>query len=294
MSEILNIKNLVKHYGNVRAVNNISFKIDTGVCFGLLGPNGAGKTTTIEIIEDIISPTSGEILYKGHPRSKQFKEEIGIQFQHTSLLNSLKVLETLETFQKLYTTTYSLDEAIELCHLGDIRDQYNDKISGGQRQRLLLALALINKPQLIFLDEPTTGLDPQSRKNFWDIIENIKKKGKTIILTTHYMEEAEMLCDEIGIMNHGKIVTMGPPSTLIKKHCKDVTVIIPRKGFTTDPNKLHIDYRIARENVEIHTEDINSCIKALLSKNIDLSEMTVRSPNLEDVFLKLTGKKLRE
>ncbi|MDH3884554.1 MAG: ABC transporter ATP-binding protein, partial [Desulfobacterales bacterium] len=196
MEPILEVKNLVKKYDAVVAVDGVSFAIRQGVCFGLLGPNGAGKTTTIEVIEDVIPPTAGEILYKGKSRSSSFREEVGIQFQSTALLNLLTVRETLQTFQSLFTKTNTIEELVELCRLGEFLDQYNDKISGGQRQRFLLALALINRPELLFLDEPSTGLDPQARRNLWDLIQGINAEGKTLILTTHYMEEAQHLCDE--------------------------------------------------------------------------------------------------
>ena len=222
MPSLIEVKNLTKRYDKVLAVNGISFTIQPGTCFGLLGPNGAGKTTTIEVIEDIIRPTSGDILYKGKPRSNSFRAEVGIQFQQTALLAFLTVYETLETFQSLYPDTYDLQELIELCHLQDFLDQFNDRISGGQQQRFMLALALVNKPELVFLDEPSTGLDPQARRNLWNIVQNIKAKGKTIVLTTHYMEEAQHLCDEIAIMDYGSIIARGSPDELIKEYCQGV------------------------------------------------------------------------
>jgi ABC-2 type transport system ATP-binding protein len=246
MPALLEIVNLVKKYKTLTAVDNISFSIPQGVCFGLLGPNGAGKTTTIEIMEDVISPTSGEILYKGQPRSANFREEVGIQFQKTELLSWLTIEETLKTFQSLYRTSSSLEDVIGMCQLNDIRAQYNDKVSGGQRQRLFLALALINDPDLLFLDEPSTGLDPQARHNLWDIILKIREKGKTIVLTTHYMEEAQKLCDDIAIMDHGRIIARGTPEYLIDTYCTD-------------------------------------CVTDGL-----------RPPDLEDVFIRLTGRGLRD
>lgn len=246
MSALLEILNLVKKYKTLTAVDDISFSIPQGVCFGLLGPNGAGKTTTIEILEDVISPTSGKVLYKGQPRSFAFREEVGIQFQKTELLSWLTIEETLKTFQSLYRTSCTVEEVLELCQLKEIRKQYNDKVSGGQRQRLFLALALINDPDLLFLDEPSTGLDPQARHNLWDIIIKIREKGKTVVLTTHYMEEAQQLCDDIAIMDHGKLIARGTPNELIDVHCAD-------------------------------------CVTDGL-----------RSPNLEDVFIRLTGRGLRE
>ena len=294
MHAIIEVKNLVKKFGPISAVDNVSFKIMPGVCFGLLGPNGAGKTTTIEVIEDVISATSGEILYKNKPRNASFRDTVGIQFQNTALLNFLTVRETLETFQRLYSKTARIDDLVALCQLSEFMDQYNDKISGGQRQRFLLSLALINQPELIILDEPSTGLDPQARRNLWDLIRKIKKEGKTIILTTHYMEEAQHLCDEIAIMDHGQIISRGTPTELIRCHSPLMKVILPRAHFMPYAQDVAIPYREVEDTVEIETGDVNACMNKLLSQNIDLSEISVRSPNLETVFLNLTGRKLRE
>ncbi|MBT5835738.1 MAG: ABC transporter ATP-binding protein, partial [Hellea sp.] len=191
---MLEVFNLTKSFRSLKAVDDVSFSIPKGSCFGLLGPNGAGKTTTIEIIEGIKKPTTGKILYKGKERNSNFSSEMGIQFQTTALMDYLKTYEVLKLFSKLYRHTKSIDELIEICQLDEFLGTYATKLSGGQRQRLLLAIALVNDPEILFLDEPTTGLDPQARRNFWSLIRNIKKNGKTILLTTHYMEEAELLC----------------------------------------------------------------------------------------------------
>ena len=294
MEPILEVKNLVKQYDKVVAVDGVSFALRQGVCFGLLGPNGAGKTTTIEIIEDVISPTAGEIYYKGAPRAPSFREEVGIQFQSTALLNFLTVRETLETFQSLFRKTASIEALVKLCRLAEFLDQYNDRISGGQRQRFLLALALINQPELLFLDEPSTGLDPQARRNLWDLIEGIKAEGKTIILTTHYMEEAQFLCDEVAIMDYGKIIARGTPAELIRQYSSGMTVILPRHCFTPEANRFPLPIRKVKDTIEIKTDDVNQCLEQLMAHGVDLSDITVRSPNLETVFLNLTGRKLRE
>jgi ABC-2 type transport system ATP-binding protein len=291
---LLEVKNLVKKYGRTNAVNGVSFTILPGTCFGLLGPNGAGKTTTIEVIEDIIAPSDGEILYKGRPRTDTFRAEVGILFQQTALLSFLTVHETLATFQGLYTKTADLQELIAMCHLQDFLNQYNDRISGGQRQRFMLALALVNKPELVFLDEPSTGLDPQARRNLWDIVQNIKAGGRTIILTTHNMEEAQSLCDEIAIMDYGRIIARGSPAELIKRNCGSVTVVLPVASFNPLLPSLSVAFQVVQDRVEIMTDDLNSCVAELVAKNVDLKNMTVRSPNLEDVFLTLTGRQLRE
>ena len=294
MAVLLEVKNLVKKYKTVDAVNGASFSVEQGVCFGLLGPNGAGKTTTIEIIEDVIPPTSGEIIYKDQPRRASFKDEVGIQFQTTSLLSYLTVRETLETFQSLYRNTADIDKLVDLCHLGEFQHQYNDKISGGQRQRFLLAMALINQPELLFLDEPSTGLDPQARLNLWNLIQQIKQEGKTIILTTHYMEEAQYLCDEIAIMDYGKIIARGTPQKLIKQYSSEMTVILPLQSFNQSPDHLPLPYRQVHDTIEIKTNDVNSCLYLLMSQHVDLTDLAVRSPSLESVFLNLTGRQLRE
>ncbi len=293
METVLEVKDLVKNYGKVKAVDGISFSIPRGTCFGLLGPNGAGKTTALETIEEIKKPTAGSILYKGRERDGLFREDVGIQFQETSLLSFLTVKETLVTFMNLYSSSLPLEEVIELCHLGDILNQYNDKISGGQKQRLLLALAMINDPGLLFLDEPSTGMDPQNRRNMWEIITSIKKQGKTIILTTHYMEEAEYLCDVVAIMDRGKIIAEGRPAHLVREYSKHVTVILPGDAVIKKENLCGSIYELDN-SIELQTDNINSCIQELLEQGIDLSDMTVRSPNLEDVFINLTGRRLRE
>ncbi|RJP79678.1 MAG: ABC transporter ATP-binding protein [Desulfobacteraceae bacterium] len=293
MNIVLEVKNLTKHYSNIKAVNGVSFSIEKGTCLGLLGPNGAGKTTTIEVIEGIRPPTSGDILYKGKPRDAHFRKEVGIQFQNTELPVFLSVLETLETFRNLYGRKSDITELIEICQLQSILLQDNRKISGGQKQRLLLAMALANDPELIFLDEPTTGLDPQSRRHLWDIVHQIKAKQKTVILTTHYMEEAQILCDRVAIMDYGKIIADGPPDKLLKEQCNSTSIIL-----SEPPDEIILD-RVAdrwtkiQDGVEIHTDDLNQSIKNLLDNGVDLSAMIVRPQNLEDLFLKLTGKKLR-
>jgi ABC-2 type transport system ATP-binding protein len=293
MESILEVKELVKNYGKVKAVDGISFSIPRGICFGLLGPNGAGKTTALETIEDIKKPTSGTILYNSRERDELFREDVGIQFQETALLSFLTVKETLETFMNLYSSSMPLDKVIDICHLGDILNQFNDKISGGQKQRLLLALAMINDPVLLFLDEPSTGMDPQNRRNMWEIIRSIKKQGKTIVLTTHYMEEAESLCDVVAIMDHGKIIAEGQPGRLVREYSKHVSVILPGDVVIKKDNLCGSVYELDNY-IELQTDDINSCIQELLGQGVDLTDMTVRSPNLEDVFINLTGRRLRE
>ncbi|MBE0583663.1 MAG: ABC transporter ATP-binding protein [Desulfofustis sp.] len=291
---ILEVKNLIKSYRDVQAVRGVSFVVEEGHCFGLLGPNGAGKTTTMEIIEDILEPTSGTIYYKGAERSRSFREEIGIQFQHTSLLNFLSVRETLACYQQLYRKSADTDWLINKCDLSSILGRKNHKLSGGQRQRLMLALALLNRPDLLFLDEPSTGLDPQSRRYLWSILEEIKKEGKTIILTTHSMEEAEFLCDSIAIMDQGRIIAEGSPEELIATYCNTNTITLPHNTVADQLDCLDMVYKTNGRSVSIQTTHVDTTLGRLISCGVDLSEMTVHSANLEDVFLHLTGRKLRD
>jgi ABC-2 type transport system ATP-binding protein len=291
---ILETIDVRKQYKNLRAVDGVSLAIAHGSCFGLLGPNGAGKTTLIEIIEDIIPATSGEVRYKGQPRGASFRQEIGIMFQQTALLSYLNVVETLKTFARLYTRTDDIDALMRLCHLGEVAKQPNDRISGGQKQRLLLALALLNRPELVFLDEPSTGLDPQARRNLWDIIRTIKSQGRTIVLTTHYMEEAERLCDDIAIMDRGRIIARGAPAELIRNHCRQATVSLPQDRLPRSTASMGDRIRVHGSRVEIRSEAVNDVVADLLSHGVDMRMVDVKTPTLEDVFLKLTGRSLRE
>jgi len=290
---VIEVNNLVKSYKGVQAVDDISFAINKGHCFGLLGPNGAGKTTTIEIMEGIIKATSGKVLYSGKSITEDISQQIGIQFQSTALQDFLTVQETLNLFTSFYDNTLPHEQLIELCDLKDFLDRDNRLLSGGQRQRLLLALALINDPKIIFLDEPTTGLDPQARRNFWQLIKNIKAQNKTVILTTHYMDEAEQLCDEVVIMDSGKIIESGTPNELLAKHFKSVFIYLPKEQV---PQNL-IDknnWIIENARVEITTHQVEETISLLISEQVSLDGLQVKSPNLDDLFLKLTGHSLRE
>ncbi len=293
MRSALEARNLVKHYPEVVAVDDVSFAVAEGVCFGLLGPNGAGKTTTVEIIEGVTPATSGEVWYFGEPAGDRFRQEAGIQFQNTALQDNLTVKETLQMFRSLYDRKADLDTIVEQCSLQDLLDRDNRKLSGGQRQRLFLAVALVNRPRLIFLDEPTTGLDPQARRNFWELVQNIQSDGATIILTTHYMDEAQVLCDEIAIMDTGKIITQGSPDELLRSHYEGLIIEMPVTDITGDLTS--IEHRVL-ENlgiVEITSTDVSASLTALSSQVANLNHIKIRQPNLEDLFLDLTGHSLR-
>jgi len=293
MTIALEARNLVKHYPGVLAVNGVSFAVEEGICFGLLGPNGAGKTTTVEIIEGVTPASSGEVFYYGKPAGTKFREEAGIQFQNTALQDYLTVKETLKMFQSLYDRQADLQHIIDECSLGDLLDRDNRKLSGGQRQRLLLAVALVNRPRVVFLDEPTTGLDPQARRNFWDLVERIRKEGTTIILTTHYMDEAQILCDDIAIMDDGEIITRGSPDELLQKQYSNVIIEIPLDDVNGDLSGIPHRVLDLQGVIEIATDDVNSSLQ-LLARNVSgMNRMKIRQPNLEDLFLDLTGHSLR-
>ncbi len=293
MAPVIEIRNMVKAYPGVRAVDDVSLEIRQGICFGLLGPNGAGKTTLIEIIEGIQSPDSGGALYKGTPVGDRFRKEAGIQFQVTALQEFLTVRETLRLFKNLYPRTMDLEEVIRLCSLEEFLDRDTRKISGGQRQRLLMALAIINDPEVLFLDEPTTGLDPQSRRNFWDLINLVKSRGKTIVLTTHYMDEAYTLCDEIAIMDRGRIIARGTPEQLLKKHFGDVVLQLPEDAVNGKIDGLGLCTSRKPGWCEIQTHDVDETIRTLMDRGVSLRRMNMRSWSLEDLFIALTGKELR-
>jgi len=293
MKPVLEVRNLVKQYPAVRAVDGVSFSIEPGVCFGLLGPNGAGKTTTVEIMEGVNEPTSGEVLYDGEPLGARFRAEAGIQFQKTALQDFLTVRESLQLFRWLYPRGRDVDELITLCALEQVAGRDNRKLSGGQLQRLLLAIALVNDPQVLFLDEPTTGLDPQARHNFWDLIRAIKAERRTVLLTTHYMEEAYFLCDVIAIMDRGRIIAEGAPSRLLKEHFDDVVLELPREDFHGEPAEFPLPLLLAGDRIEISTADVEHALRALLDRGVPLKHLKIRPRNLEDLFLELTGRELR-
>lgn len=288
----LEARHLVKQYPGVTAVNDLSFAVAEGICFGLLGPNGAGKTTTVEIIEGVTKPTSGEVRYYGKPAGDRFREEAGIQFQNTALQDYLTVRETLEMFRDLYDRQADIDDILEACSLVELADRDNRKLSGGQRQRLLLGVALVNRPRLIFLDEPTTGLDPQARRNFWELVQGILANGATVILTTHYMDEAHVLCDEIAIMDAGRIIAQGPPDALLDERYEGLIIELPAE---TAGGLDGIEHRVYDKLgiVEIVSRDVTASLRELDAKGVTLDRIKIRQANLEDLFLDLTGHSLR-
>ena len=289
----LEARNLVKAYPDVLAVDNVSFGVRDGICFGLLGPNGAGKTTTVEIIEGVTPATSGEVYYQGEIAGRRFREEAGIQFQNTALQDNLTVLETLTMFRTLYDRQADLDDIIDACSLGDLLDRDNRKLSGGQRQRMLLAVALVNQPRVVFLDEPTTGLDPQARRNFWQLVQRIQRDGTTIILTTHYMDEAHVLCDEVAIMDQGKIIAQGPPDDLLRERYQGLIIELPIDNIRDELDGIAHQRLEDLGIVEVLTDDIPTSLSTLRPHLVDVNRIKIRQANLEDLFLDLTGHSLR-
>lgn len=293
MTTLLEVRQLYKHCTDVKAVDGVSFQIGQGLCFGLLGPNGAGKTTTVEMLEGICTPTRGDVLYKGQPLGKQFRNEAGIMFQSTALQDFMTVAEALRMFGRFYPQTRDFDQLVASCSLESFLDRDVRKLSGGQRQRLLLAIALVNEPDVVFLDEPTTGLDPQARRNFWSLVETIKSEGKTVVLTTHYMEEAYQLCDELVFMDRGCIIAQGAPKDLLDARFDDVILQLPRKDVPTAVLATLDAATVSDDTVEITSHDVNHSVQTLLASEVSLAGLQIRPRTLEDLFLALTGRELR-
>ncbi|SEQ05370.1 ABC-2 type transport system ATP-binding protein [Solimonas aquatica] len=291
MSAILTARELRKRYRGVTAVDGLNLDIEEGSCLGLLGPNGAGKSTTIEMLEGLLQPSSGEIRFRGRPLDQHYRERVGIQFQNTALQDFLTVRENLQFFAALYKRRRSLDELIAGCHLEEYLDRDHRRLSGGQRQRMLLAIALINDPDLVFLDEPTTGLDPQARRNFWELVQDVRRRGKTVLLTTHYMDEAYELSDDIAIMDRGRIVARGSPQQLLSEHFSDSVLELPAAEIKGREQELSAVTR--GDAAEILSADVNKTVQKLLAAGVSLAQLKIRPRTLEDLFISLTGRELR-
>jgi len=304
---VIEVKNLVKIYGSIKAVNDISFQVTSGEAFGMLGPNGAGKTTTVEIIEGLRTADSGRVSVLGLDVARvpaKIKQRIGIQLQAPSLLPLVSVQEILDLFGGFYERSLPVDDVLEMLALQDSRKVLVKNLSGGQQQRLSVAMALINDPDIAFLDEPTTGLDPQARRSLWSVIEDMRSKGKTIFLTTHYMEEAERLCDRVAVIDYGKIIAIGSPRELINEYFKESAI-----QFELEPAPSEVilqsfpgatQVMVSGNEVIVYSNNIPVTMSAILkyAEKVDLTEqlkdLYVRDATLEDVFLKLTGRKIRE
>jgi ABC-2 type transport system ATP-binding protein len=301
------IRDLRKSFADVVAVNGLNLEVRRGECFGLLGPNGAGKTTTIEICEGLISPDSGTVEMLGYSwrdHADDLRQRIGIQLQETQFPEKLTVEEVIGLFRSFFYLGLTVEEAIKLVQLDEKRKSRVDGLSGGQKQRLAMACALVGDPELLFLDEPTTGLDPQARRNLWDLVTRLRVAGRTIILTTHYMDEAERLCDRVAVMDHGRIIALGTPSELITSIGGEQIV-----EFAVEASEpLNAAMLTGIEGVrshrlgaglhqllvsELHTS-VPRIFEHLAAQRLNLIEFRTHSATLEDVFVSLTGRKLRD
>jgi ABC-2 type transport system ATP-binding protein len=302
---VIRVRGLIKRYGEVHAVDEIDFDVAPGEVFGLLGPNGAGKTTTVEILEGLRQPDGGQAIVLGvdvATGSDALKPRIGISLQTAALYPKLTVVEVIDLFRSFYATSRPTAELVDLLELGERRNARTSELSGGQRQRLAVALALVNDPELIFLDEPTTGLDPAARRALWDIIKGLKARGRSVLLTTHYMEEAEILCDRLAIMDHGHILEMGTVDDLISKRFKERAVRFDAVDTLDDRELAALpgvdSVKHDAPAILLYTRDVAATVGALLaltgSHGIEPTNLGIRRATLEDVFLDLTGRALRD
>jgi ABC-2 type transport system ATP-binding protein len=308
MGAALEVHNLRKVYKDVVAVDGLDLQVRLGECFGLLGPNGAGKTTTIEICEGLIAADSGEVEMLGmrwDSDASQLRQRLGIQLQDTQLAEKLTVFETVRLFRSFYHAGPSPMDAIGLVQLEEKQKSRVGTLSGGQKQRLAMACALVGDPEFLFLDEPTTGLDPQARRQLWELIEEFKLAGRTILLTTHYMDEAERLCDRVAIMDHGKIIALGTPRELIAsigvEHVVEFSAGGASKALTVSAlGEIEGVREVKSENgsVQLQVTELHRAVPALLAEldrqGLPLTELRTHSASLEDVFVTLTGRRLRD
>ncbi|MCC6858422.1 MAG: ABC transporter ATP-binding protein [Bryobacterales bacterium] len=303
----LRVRGLRKTYRDVVAVDHLDLEVQAGECFGLLGPNGAGKTTTIEVCEGLVEPDAGEVELLGRrwgAHSRELRERLGIQLQETQLADKLTVEETLALFRSFYRSGLGVEGVIALVQLGEKRSARVGQLSGGQKQRLAMGCALVGDPELLFLDEPTTGLDPQARRQLWDLIENLKAGGRTIVLTTHYMDEAERLCDRVAIMDHGRIIALDTPRALIASlGVEHMVEFATGEGGPVDVqalSQLEGVRSVRAENgfYQLQVERLHQAMPALLGelerRGLPLTELRTHSATLEDVFVSLTGRHLRD
>jgi len=304
-NSILQVENLVKRYGDVEAVRGVSFNVEEGEVFGLLGPNGAGKTSTVEILEGLRDPDGGRVSVCGldpQRESDALKHEIGAALQSTSLPDKLRVMEALHLFASFYKRGRKPEELLKRFGLEEKRNTFYNQLSGGQKQRLALAMALVNDPKVIFLDEPTAGLDPQVRREIYDVIEELRREKKTILMTTHYIEEAERLCDRVAIVDFGKVIALGTPREL-KAHSGGATRIEVRlskpetNGALTNLEGV-ADAREVGGTYVLHSkrppQTIVSLVKHLEAGGNELVSLEIATPSLEDVFIEMTGRRLRD
>ena len=302
---VIRVRGLTKRYGDVQAVDGIDFDVAKGEIFGLLGPNGAGKTTTVEILEGLREPDGGEVSVLGVNVARDadaIKPRIGVSLQTAALYPKLTVTELIDLFRSFYPKSRPTKDVMDALELGERHNARSQDLSGGQRQRLAVALSLVNDPELVFLDEPTTGLDPAARRSLWDIVEGLKADGRSVLLTTHYMEEAEILCDRLAIMDHGRILEMGTVESLVSKHFQERTVRFDRlDGLAPEELERLPEVTSVKEDTDevlMYTRDPGRTIGALLdladSRGLEPQNLGIRRATLEDVFLDLTGRALRD
>ncbi|HEY6945159.1 MAG TPA: ABC transporter ATP-binding protein [Candidatus Acidoferrum sp.] len=302
---ILQVENLVKHYGDVQAVRGVSFSVEEGEVFGLLGPNGAGKTTTVEILEGLRTLDSGRVSVCGldpQEKAQELKQEIGAALQSTSLPDKLRVMEALRLFASFYKRRRKPEDLLLRFGLEEKRNTFYHQLSGGQKQRLALAMALVNDPKVLFFDEPTAGLDPQVRREIYDIIEELKSERKTIVLTTHYIEEAERLCDRVAIIDHGNVIALGTPRELKSRAGATTRVEVrlskPESNGAMKSLEGVVDVREVDGAYVLHSQrppqTIVSLVKHLEAQGNELVSLEIATPSLEDVFIEMTGRRLRD
>lgn len=303
----LEVRALRKAFGTVVAVDGLDLSVPAGECFGLLGPNGAGKTTTIEICEGLQEPDSGDVIVLGRrwaSDERVLRQRLGVQLQETQFAEKVTVEETITLFRSFFPAGPAVDEIIGLVQLDEKRAARVGTLSGGQKQRLSVACALAGDPELLFLDEPTTGLDPQSRRQLWDLVERLRAAGRTIVLTTHYMDEAERLCDRVAIVDHGKVIAIDTPRALIRSLGAEQVVEVGLAGGTSDPGALfattagvldaRVDGPVWTLQVSAAHVAVPAILRTLETQGLALAELRTHTPTLEDVFVSLTGRHLRE
>jgi ABC-2 type transport system ATP-binding protein len=298
------VATLKKSYGRTVAVQDVSFDVQPGEIFGLIGPNGAGKTTTMECVEGLRRPDAGAISVLGLDPARdarRLQDRIGVQLQEAQLQKRIKVREAVALWAALYRAPANGDRLIEQLGLTDKRNAWFMTLSGGQKQRLFIALALINDPELVFLDELTTGLDPQARRAIWDLVRGIRQRGKTVLLTTHLMEEAERLCDRVAIIDHGRIIDVGTPAELVRRHCPERTVIVETddlaapERFLSIPHVESVDRQGSQVTVRGRGDDlVTQVIQCVAEHRMRVIDFRTEVPTLEDVFLRVTGHTIRD
>jgi ABC-2 type transport system ATP-binding protein len=301
---VIQVTGIRKTYGATVAVSDISFEVGQGEIFGLIGPNGAGKTTTMECVEGVRQPDRGTISILGLDPFRdvyQLQNLIGVQLQQAQLQKRIKVWEAVDLWASLYTKSVDRDRLLEQLGLESKRNAWFMTLSGGQKQRLFIALALINDPEVVFLDELTTGLDPQARRAIWELVRGIRERGKTVFITTHLMEEAERLCDRVAIIEHGKIIDIGKPEELVRRHCPERTVVLATEHALAEeilhkiPSANAVTRQDSRFTIQGQGEDfVTEVIQCLSENRIRVTDFRTVSPTLEDVFLKLTGHMIRD